>query len=392
MARLGPRNAVSRTTAPFHYISPHYQPPPTLSPLTPSLNGPTPAHVSGKTGVALLHGFVQELIRRSRTPGTVLQTALCYIEAVRRKPKIASAPAASVNETIPGESSQDGELATPEPLVPSPLLCPRRTFLASLILASKFLQDRRYSNQTWAKLSGLSPREVCRCEKALGDALEWRLWVGKQSGKPSVRSRSHADLSFGATNGTSSRTIRRSRTFPSIGTECSNAKTFPVALSPPKLDPYWEWLVLNRGRRLEAEEGEEEEPTHMAVECISVDPMTDVLTSATSPPVQSPASSISSAAYIASFDSHDGERTIQVTDISEPPQQKPSGNLDEWFDSAAPASDIAVCGVYNAKAFECAEPANSYHFLLDLRYLILPFSRLFSSLFFPLNDFCLSSL
>ncbi|KIO09896.1 hypothetical protein M404DRAFT_63777, partial [Pisolithus tinctorius Marx 270] len=52
-------------------------------------------------------------------------------------------------------------------------------FLASLILASKFMQDRCYSNRAWAKLSGLSPREIGRCERALGEALEWRLWVGK---------------------------------------------------------------------------------------------------------------------------------------------------------------------------------------------------------------------
>ncbi|KAG2059073.1 hypothetical protein M405DRAFT_697431, partial [Rhizopogon salebrosus TDB-379] len=55
--------------------------------------------------------------------------------------------------------------------------CPRRTFLASLILASKFMQDRCYSNRAWAKLSGLPPREIGRCERALGEALEWRLWV-----------------------------------------------------------------------------------------------------------------------------------------------------------------------------------------------------------------------
>jgi hypothetical protein len=43
--------------------------------------------------------------------------------------------------------------------LPSPFLCPRRTFLASLILASKFTQDRCYSNKAWAKLSSLPPRE-----------------------------------------------------------------------------------------------------------------------------------------------------------------------------------------------------------------------------------------
>ncbi|TFK54190.1 hypothetical protein OE88DRAFT_1624660, partial [Heliocybe sulcata] len=63
------------------------------------------------------------------------------------------------------------------PSLPSPLLCPRRTFLASLILASKFMQDKCYSNRAWAKLSGLHPREIGRCERALGEALEWRLWV-----------------------------------------------------------------------------------------------------------------------------------------------------------------------------------------------------------------------
>ena len=343
-------------------ISPSTIETPPLSPLTSSLNAPAPGCLSGKPGVAPLQGFVQELIRRSRTSGTVLQTALCYIEAVRRKlPEIASTAVAPTKETTPEEPSQDGQPAAPEPLVPSPLLCPRRTFLASLILASKFLQDRCYSNRAWAKLSGLSPREVGRCEKALGDALEWRLWVGKQSGKPLVRSRSHADLSLPTNpNGASSRTIGRSRTFPSIGTECSDARTFPVAPTPPKLDPYQEWLILNQSR-LETEEGEEEQPTPMAVECMSVAPMDEILTPATPSLVQSPASSISSAASIASFDSDDGERTIQVADISEPLRQKFTGNLDAWFDSAAPASDVVVCGVYGTKAFEYVELANSYH-------------------------------
>jgi len=70
--------------------------------------------------------------------------------------------------------------------LPSPLLCPRRAFLAALILASKFTQDKCYSNRAWAKLSGLSPREIGRCERALGEALEWRLWVGKLPVAPQV--------------------------------------------------------------------------------------------------------------------------------------------------------------------------------------------------------------
>ncbi|KAI0056196.1 hypothetical protein BV25DRAFT_1771514, partial [Artomyces pyxidatus] len=55
--------------------------------------------------------------------------------------------------------------------------CPRRTFLASLILASRFVLERSHSNRAWAKLVGLPAREIGRCERALGEALDWRLWV-----------------------------------------------------------------------------------------------------------------------------------------------------------------------------------------------------------------------
>jgi hypothetical protein len=48
--------------------------------------------------------------------------------------------------------------------LPSPLLCPRWTFLAALILASKFSQDKCYSNRAWARLSGLPPQEIGCCE------------------------------------------------------------------------------------------------------------------------------------------------------------------------------------------------------------------------------------
>ena len=54
----------------------------------------------------------------------------------------------------------------------------------------------------------------------------------------------------------------------SIGTECSATRTFPVAPTPPKLDPYQELSILNQSR-LEAEEGEEEQPMPMAIKCIS---------------------------------------------------------------------------------------------------------------------------
>ena len=182
-----------------------------------------------------LKNFVHEVLKRSRTSGPIMQTALCYLEAIRPKvpeilndeklgirsyfmPETAILPATEAElqmdrnlTNLEGLVTSDDLLKTVrltdedaevvsdhcqisdvvhEPMVmhmstasslPSPLLCPRRTFLAALILASKFSQDKCYSNRAWAKLSGLPPREIGRCERALGQALDWRLWVGKKA-------------------------------------------------------------------------------------------------------------------------------------------------------------------------------------------------------------------
>ena len=246
-----------------------------LSPVSPSTQSTTlsfPPDTSGNsqipeplTDTAPIKGFVHEVLRRSKTSVGVLQTALCYLEAVRtRLPEVlrkdhelaasgyfgaeediyldritvenvtegsacddyaeASVDAASTlrvsddadsvlnrlssfgpmaavapTECATSETKRDAVLP-PLPPQPSPLLCPRRTFLACLILASKFMQDRSYSNRAWAKLAGLPPREIGRCERAVGNVLEWRLWVGKdpnagaRHGRSLLRSRSDGDV------------------------------------------------------------------------------------------------------------------------------------------------------------------------------------------------------
>ncbi|OAX35801.1 hypothetical protein K503DRAFT_651949, partial [Rhizopogon vinicolor AM-OR11-026] len=55
--------------------------------------------------------------------------------------------------------------------------CHCHTFLLSLILASKFMQDRCYSNHAWVKLSGLPLCKIDHCKHAIGEALKWHLWV-----------------------------------------------------------------------------------------------------------------------------------------------------------------------------------------------------------------------
>lgn len=132
---------------------------------------------------------MQEILAQSHTTGAVLQVALNYIEVLR--PKLADLTRSSAtkemgeslilislqllkNSDVPSDVLEKQVLMN---LLPSPLLCPRRVFLAAIILASKFLEDICILNRHWAKISGLPAWEIGRCERALGEALDWRLWI-----------------------------------------------------------------------------------------------------------------------------------------------------------------------------------------------------------------------
>ncbi|KAF9913581.1 hypothetical protein BX616_009855 [Lobosporangium transversale] len=57
------------------------------------------------------------------------------------------------------------------------IYCGRRTFLASLMVASKYLQDRNYSNKAWAKISGLSVKEINANELIFLKLIDYSLFV-----------------------------------------------------------------------------------------------------------------------------------------------------------------------------------------------------------------------
>lgn len=50
-------------------------------------------------------------------------------------------------------------------------------FLAALILASKYLQDRNYSAKAWSKISGLNVQEINQNEMAFLLAVNWKLHI-----------------------------------------------------------------------------------------------------------------------------------------------------------------------------------------------------------------------
>lgn len=416
---------------------------------------------SGGSNLIPIKGFVHEVLRRSRTSTGVLQTALCYLEAVRAKvpellrqekadptsdrhaepeaePRIVQgvfdddsrdeladgsftdAPEKTAGPTLDTIRVDDTYLANdtgadiplpsvpavarskepspplaPLPPLPSPLCCPRRTFLACLILASKFMQDRSYSNRAWAKLAGLPPREIGRCERAVGEALEWRLWVGKlpstattgsESSNSRVfsRTRSDGDLLAASTRTCSSastaawaasatagmdaqrwtssqtfasiptpratprttRTIRRSATVPAIASDAFAAPADPFLALRGRLDDIAACYDARPAP------GQGYDPTFS----MDVEPQVEV-----SPSLSTPTLSYSPMSTASSSSDGSEERTIQMSMFIDLPTPALS-----YASSATPSS----CGPWVASSamFPPADPANPYRAASHLNF------------------------
>jgi PHO85 cyclin-5 len=118
--------------------------------------------LSGK-GVLPLRTFIQETLRRSRTSYSTLQVALYYLIVLR--------PHVPIHDfTMEQPEDSEGLRA---------LQCGRRMFLAALILASKYLQDRNYSARAWSKISGLNTQEINLNEMTFLSAVNWRLHISE---------------------------------------------------------------------------------------------------------------------------------------------------------------------------------------------------------------------
>jgi len=112
-------------------------------------------------GVLPLRTFIQETLRRSRTSFSTLQVALYYLIVIK-----AHVPKFDFTMEQPVDAHWSRALQ-----------CGRRMFLAALILASKYLQDRNYSARAWSKISGLTVSEINTNEMAFLQAVNWKLHV-----------------------------------------------------------------------------------------------------------------------------------------------------------------------------------------------------------------------
>ncbi|KAG9242135.1 cyclin [Calycina marina] len=115
----------------------------------------------GRNGVLPLRTFIQETLRRSRTSYSTLQVALYYLILVK-----SHVPEHDFTMEQPCDNTTIRSLQ-----------CGRRMFLAALILASKYLQDRNYSARAWSKISGLTTSEINTNEMAFLLAVNWRIHI-----------------------------------------------------------------------------------------------------------------------------------------------------------------------------------------------------------------------
>ncbi|CAO3582519.1 unnamed protein product [Absidia cylindrospora] len=137
---------------------------------------PTSATGSQSVGSSIvpLRCFIQEVLKRSRTTYSTLQTAFFYL--FRARPAIVH----YLHTSSATRHSDDGHQGT-APLNgrDAYIHCGRRMFLASLVVASKFVQDKTYRNSVWAKIAGLTVQEINASERVFLGLLDYRLYVAQ---------------------------------------------------------------------------------------------------------------------------------------------------------------------------------------------------------------------
>ncbi|KAG6367292.1 hypothetical protein INS49_001479 [Diaporthe citri] len=119
---------------------------------------------ASNSSVLPLRTFIQETLRRSRTSYSTLQVALYYLVLIKDH---------LPDRDFTMEQTDDCHASRA-------LQCGRRMFLAALILASKYLQDRNYSARAWSKISGLATHEINQNEMAFLLAVNWNLHVTEE--------------------------------------------------------------------------------------------------------------------------------------------------------------------------------------------------------------------
>lgn len=132
-----------------------------------------------KVKVMPTRGFCNEILKRSKTTYSTLQISLFYVFRVKKV----------VHEKLyqriqqQQQQQQSGNMQTntcsTTTQMDDLMCCGRRMFLASLMLASKYLHDKNYHNKAWSKITGLDIKEINAAEMAFLKLIDYRLYVSK---------------------------------------------------------------------------------------------------------------------------------------------------------------------------------------------------------------------
>ncbi|ORX61580.1 hypothetical protein DM01DRAFT_1332181 [Hesseltinella vesiculosa] len=137
----------------------------------------TSTNASTTPAVVPLRTFIQEVLKRSRTTYSTLQTALFYL--FRSQPAIM----AHLGHHQPSwhDNTRKRQPIGQDQWEYAYISCGRRMFLASLVIASKFVQDKTYRNSAWAKIAGLPIAEINAAERIFLELIDYRLFISQST-------------------------------------------------------------------------------------------------------------------------------------------------------------------------------------------------------------------
>lgn len=133
-----------------------------------------------KVKVMPTRGFCNEILKRSKTTYSTLQISLFYVFRVKKvvHEKLYQRIQQQQQQQQSGNMQTNTTCSTTTQM-DDLMCCGRRMFLASLMLASKYLHDKNYHNKAWSKITGLDIKEINAAEMAFLKLIDYRLYVSK---------------------------------------------------------------------------------------------------------------------------------------------------------------------------------------------------------------------
>lgn len=117
-------------------------------------------------GALPLRAFIEKLLRTSGATYATLLAGCYYLNLLQSMSLNPNPPVAAKPETIANTG---------------PIQCPRRMFLAAIMLGWKYTQERSYSSRAWASMSGLHLKEINSNEVLFLIKIDWRLYIPREN-------------------------------------------------------------------------------------------------------------------------------------------------------------------------------------------------------------------